>query len=59
MNVVLQERSIVLTAHVVQMGCAITVMVVVFVTKDTKDTVAKVAKEFLPFEVGKCIQIIL
>lgn len=52
MNVVLQERSIVLTAHVVQMGCAITVMVVVFVTKDTKDTVAKVAKEFLPFEVN-------
>ena len=50
MNVVLQERSIVLTAHVVQMGCAITVMVFVFVTKDTKDKVAKVAKQFYCIE---------
>ena len=50
MNVFLQERSIVLTAHVVQMGCAITVMVFVFVTKDTKDKVAKVAKQFYCIE---------
>ena len=47
MNVSLQERSIVLTTHVAQMECAITLVEFVFVTKDTKDTIVKVNIPFL------------
>ena len=57
MNVSLQERSIVLTTHVAQMECAITLVEFVFVTKDTKDTIVKVNIPFLSLDCSECIQI--